>query len=281
VYAVANQKGGVAKTTTVISLAAALTERGLAVLAIDLDPQSALTFSLGYDADRVRPTMRDVLVGDTPLEQAILQHAETDVAVAGGNLASAEVALAGHVGREPPGWRHRSAARVGGPGSEDLRLRRALTSLRETYDVVLIDCPPSLGVLTRNGLAAADQVIVPVQCETLAHRGVAQLLEVVADVRRRANDGLEVAGFVATMYNSRTRHGAAVVADVTRRYGLTQLGPPVRASVRFAEAPHAGRSVLRYAGWVPGAAAYRIIAAELAGLTVDDDVRAAARGTKR
>lgn len=262
VYAVANQKGGVAKTTTVISLAAALTERGLAVLAIDLDPQSALTFSLGYDADRMRPTMQDVLVGGVALEQVIHQHAETDVAVAGADLAGAEIALASRAGRE-------------------LRLRRVLAPLRDTYDVVLIDCPPSLGVLTLNGLTAADGVIVPVQCETLAHRGVAQLLETVTDVRQLTNDGLRVAGFIATMYNSRTRHGAAVVADVERRYGLTRLGPPVRASVRFAEAPHAGRSILSYAGSVPGAAAYRVIAAELVGLPVDEDVRAAARGGRR
>ena len=121
VYAVANQKGGVAKTTTVISLAAALTERGLAVLAIDLDPQSALTFSLGYDADRVRPTMRDVLVGDTPLEQAILQHAETDVAVAGGDLASAEAALAGDAVDGAP--------RLGGVSAAGLLVRRACAAV--------------------------------------------------------------------------------------------------------------------------------------------------------
>jgi chromosome partitioning protein len=262
VYAVANQKGGVAKTTTVISLAAALTERGLAVLAVDLDPQSALTFSLGYDADRVRPTVQDVLLGDTALEQAIHQHAETDVAVAGADLAGAEIALASKAGRE-------------------LRLRRVLAPLRDTYDVVLIDCPPSLGVLTLNALTAADRVIVPVQCETLAHRGVAQLLEAVADVQQLTNERLEVAGFIATMYDSRTRHSAAVIADVERRYGLAQLGPPVRASVRFAEAPHAGRSILRYAGGVPGAAAYRVIAGTIAGLPVDERVRSAATGTAR
>lgn len=262
VYAVANQKGGVAKTTTVVSLAAALTELDLAVLAVDLDPQSALTFSLGYDADALDATMHDVLVLGVPLARAIVQHAETDLAVANGHLAGAEVTLAARPGRE-------------------FRLRRALEPLRETYDVILIDCPPSLGVLTLNGLTAADRLIVPVQCETLAHRGVAQLLETVDDVRQLTNGALRVCGFIATMYDSRTRHAAAVVTDVAQRYDMPLLGVPVRSSVRFAEAPHAGRSILSYAGKVPGAAAYRMIAAELAGVAVGDEVRAAAGGGPR
>lgn len=259
VYAVANQKGGVAKTTTVVSLAAALTELGLAVLAIDLDPQSALTFSLGYDAGQMQATMHDVLVRSEPLEHAVHQHAETDVAVADADLAGAEVTLAARAGRE-------------------FRLRGALEPLRATYDVVLVDCPPSLGVLTLNGLTAADRLLVPVQCETLAHRGVAQLLETVADVRQLTNPDLRIAGFVATMYDSRTRHAAAVIDDVARRYEMPLIGVPVRSSVRFAEAPHAGRSILRYADRVPGAAAYRVIAAELAGVPVDAQVRARAEG---
>lgn len=262
VYAVANQKGGVAKTTTVVSLAAALTELELAVLAIDLDPQSALTFSLGYDATAMNPNMHDVLVGGEPLERAIVQHAETDVAVANSDLSGAEVTLAARPGRE-------------------FRLRKALEPLRETYDVILLDCPPSLGVLTLNGLTAADRLLVPVQCETLAHRGVAQLLETVADVRHLTNENLRVHGFIATMFDSRTRHAAAVVADVARRYDLPLLGVPVRSSVRFAEAPHAGTSILTYAGQVPGAAAYRVIAAELVGAQVSPELRTAASGGSR
>ena len=262
VYAVANQKGGVAKTTTTVSLAAALTELGLAVLAIDLDPQSALTFSLGYDADPGQPTMSDVLVAGAPLERAILQHAETDVAVAGSDLAGADMALASRPGRE-------------------FRLRKALESLRETYDVVLIDCPPSLGMLTLNALTAADRVLVPVQCETLAHRGVAQLLETIADVRDLTNTDLRVTGFIATMFDSRTRHGAAVVADVAQRYEMPLLGVPVRASVRFAEAPHAGVSILTYAPRTAGAAAYRLIAADMTGAPISSELRAMAEGTRR
>lgn len=262
VFAVANQKGGVAKTTTVVSLAAAMTELGLAVLAIDVDPQSALTFSLGYDAERITPTMHDVLARGELLERVVQQHAETDVAVSNSDLAGAEIMLASRAGRE-------------------FRLRAAIEPLRETYDVILIDTPPSLGVLTLNGLTAADQLLVPVQCETLAHRGVAQLLETVADVRQLTNPGLRIAGFIATMYDSRTRHGAAVVRDVAERYEMRLLGEPVRASVRFAEAPHAGQSILTYARRVPGAAAYRVIAAELAGTPVADDVRVAAQGGRR
>jgi chromosome partitioning protein len=262
VYAVANQKGGVAKTTTVVSLAAALTELGMAVLAVDMDPQAALTFSLGYDAACLAPTMHDVLGRGEVMARVIHQHPETDVAVANSDLAGAEVTLVSRAGRE-------------------FRLRNALEPLRDTYDIILIDCPPSLGVLTLNGLTAADRLLVPVQCETLAHRGVAQLLETVADVRQLTNRDLRIAGFVATMYDSRTRHGAAVIADVAERYDMPLIGVPVRASVRFAEAPHAGQSILTYAKRVPGAAAYRVIAAELVDLPVPDEVRQAAQGGRR
>lgn len=247
VYAVANQKGGVAKTTTTVALAAALAERGQAVLVVDLDPQACLTFSLGYDPDRLEPTLHDVVTGRARLAKTVLQHPEMDVAPANIELAGAEVALLTRTGRE-------------------YVLRMELDELRATYDAILLDCPPSLGVLTLNGLTAADRLVIPVQCETLSHRGVSQLLETVADVQHLTNRELEVAGLVATMFDSRTRHAQDVLADVQERYGLPVLGVPVRKSVRFAEAPHAGKSILAYAGSVPGAAAYRLIAAELAGL---------------
>ncbi len=250
VYAVANQKGGVAKTTTTIALAAAFAEQGLAVLACDLDPQACLTFALGYDPDEVAPTMNDVIAGDVLLAATVLQHPETDVAPSSIDLAGSEVALLSRTGRE-------------------YLLRGELRELTDSYDVVLLDCPPSLGVLTLNGLTAADEVVVPVQCETLSHRGVSQLLETIADVRRLTNPDLRVAGVVATMFDARTRHARAVLADVQQRYGLELLGAPVRKSVRFAEAPHEGVSILAYDDSVPGAAAYRLIAAELAGLQVD------------
>ena len=257
VYAVANQKGGVAKTTTTIALAAALSERGQAVLVIDLDPQACATFSLGYDPDELDPTVHDVVGGRTPIAKVVLQHAEMDLAPSSIDLAGAEGGLLLRTGRE-------------------YVLRAELEPLRDTYDAILIDCPPSLGVLTLNALTAADLVIIPLQCETLSHRGVSQLLETIADVKRLTNRDLEIAGLVATMYDGRTRHARAVLADVQGRYGLRIIGVPVRKSIRFAEAPHDGRSILAYDGSVPGAAAYRVIAAELAGFAVDDAQRAAA-----
>jgi chromosome partitioning protein len=257
VFAIANQKGGVAKTTTTLTLASALTERGLAVLAVDLDPQACLTFSLGYDPDELGTSLHHVVAGESPLAKAVVQHEETDLVPAAIDLAGSEVALLSRTGRE-------------------YLLRGELRPLLDTYDVVLLDCPPSLGVLTLNALTAADGVVVPVQCETLSHRGVSQLLETVRDVQRLTNPDLAVAGIVATMFDGRTKLAGAVLDDVRRRYGLALLGVPVRKSVRFAEAPSAGVSVLGYDGTVPGAWAYRIIAAELAGLPVAEGWRARA-----
>lgn len=254
VYAVANQKGGVAKTTTTLSLAAALTARGLRVLTVDLDPQACLTFSLGYDPDELDPTLHDVVTRRGKLADTILTHEECDLAPANLDLAGAEVALLTRTGRE-------------------YVLQRALEPLRDAYDAIFLDCPPSLGVLTLNGLTAADKVVIPVQCETLSHRGVSQLLETIADVQHLTNTRLRVAGLVATMFDGRSRHARDVLADVQTRYELPVLGVPVRKSIRFAEAPVSGRSILAHAPRVPGAAAYRIIAAELHGLDVDGDDR--------
>jgi chromosome partitioning protein len=259
VYAIANQKGGVAKTTTTLSIAAALAERGQAVLVVDLDPQADLTFSLGYDPDSLDPTVHDVLVGRVQLPKTILQHPEMDVAPANIDLAGAEVVLLTRTGRE-------------------YILRAELDELRDSYDAILLDCPPSLGVLTLNALTAADKALIPVQCETLSHRGVSQLLETIADVQRLTNRDLEVAGFVATMFDGRTRHSREVLHDVGARYGLRLIGTPVRKSVRFAEAPHEGRSILAGARHPRGADAYRIIAAELAGLDVEPAWRERAGG---
>jgi chromosome partitioning protein len=257
IYAIANQKGGVAKTTTTVSLGAAFAERGLAVLVVDLDPQASLTFSLGYDSDALEPTVHDVIAGRAPLVKTILQHDEMDLAPANIDLAGSEVALLTRTGRE-------------------YVLRAELDPLRETYDVVLLDCPPSLGVLTLNGLTAADRALIPVQCETLSHRGVSQLLETITDVQRLTNRDLQIAGLIATMFDSRTRHSRDIMADMQERYGLPIIGAPVRKSVRFAEAPLEGRSILLYDDSVPGASAYRVIAAELAGFDVDPATRAAA-----
>ena len=257
VIAFANQKGGVGKTTTTLSVAAALAELGQAVLVVDLDPQACLTFSLGYDPDELDPTIHDVVVGRVELAQTVRQHEEVDVAPANIDLAGAEVTLLSRTGRE-------------------YLLRGELGELLESYDTILIDCAPSLGVLTINGLTAADEVVVPVQCETLSHRGVAQLLDTIHDVRRLTNRSLEVRGMVVTMFDSRTRHGREVLRDLIARYDLDLIGPPVRKSVRFAEAPIGGQSLLAAGTDVPGAAAYRAIARELLGLPVDEDLLDAA-----
>lgn len=260
-YAVANQKGGVAKTTTAASIAAALMARGVSVLAVDLDPQACLTFSLGYDPDELSPTLHDVITGRAKLSETVVRHDECDLVPANLDLAGAEIALLSRTGRE-------------------YVLRAALTEIADSYDAVVLDCPPSLGVLTLNGLTAADKVVIPVQCETLSHRGVSQLLETIADVQHLTNNQLEIAGIVATMFDTRTRHSREVLEDVQSRYGLKVLGVPVRKSVRFAEAPNEGRTILEHAPRVPGAAAYRVVAADLHGLTVHPEDVAAGEGRR-
>jgi chromosome partitioning protein len=257
VYAVANQKGGVGKTTTALNVAAAMAELGEAVLVVDLDPQACLTFSLGYDPDATEPSFNDIVVGRAKLVDTIVQHGEIDVAPANIDLAGAEVTLLSRTGRE-------------------YLLRGELVELLDSYDTVLVDCAPSLGVLTINGLTAADQVIVPVQCETLSHRGVAQLLETVADVRRLTNRELTVRGMIATMFDPRPRHTREVLRDLLERYQVPLIGPPVRKSIRFAESPTGGLSLIASGSDVPGAAAYRAIARELAGLPADERLLAEA-----
>ena len=253
VIAFANQKGGVGKTTSVCNVAAAMTELDQAVLVVDLDPQACLTFSLGYDPDSMEPTLNDTVIGRAGLVETIVQHDEVDVAPSNIDLAGAEVSLLSRTGRE-------------------YLLRGELTDLLDTYDVVLVDCAPSLGVLTINGLTAADQVVIPVQSETLSHRGVAQLLETIADVRRLTNRTLEVRGLLATMFDPRPRHTREVLRDLVARYELPLVGPPVRKSVRFAESPTAGTTIVGTGTDVPGAAAYRAIARELLDLPIDEEL---------
>jgi chromosome partitioning protein len=242
--AVANQKGGVAKTTTVASLGAAIAELGHRVLVVDLDPQACLTFSLGLDPEEVPLSVHDVLLGRVSARTAVRRRSSgPDVLPSAIDLAGAEVVLMTRAGRE-------------------FALRRALDDTRE-YDWVLVDCPPSLGVLTINALTAADQVLIPLQCETLSHRGVGQLLDTVADVRRLTNPSLYVLGVLPTLYDARVAHARAVLADVSQRYGVAVLEPAIPRSIRFAEAPATGRSVLATAGASRGARAYRELALHL------------------
>jgi chromosome partitioning protein len=239
--AVANQKGGVAKTTTVASLGAALVEQGARVLIVDLDPQACLTFSLGVDPEDVEISVHHVLTKGLAAAEAVLSTDDgVDLLPATIELARAEADLLTRTGRE-------------------YVLRAALEEL-DGYDWVLLDCPPSLGVLTVAALTAADAVLIPLQCETLSHRGVGQLLDTVHDVRRFTNRELEVWGVLPTLYDGRTNHAKAVLENISDTYGLEVLQPPIPKSIRFAEAPAAGRSILRTTRGNRGADAYRDVA---------------------
>lgn len=242
--AIANQKGGVAKTTTTQTLGLALSDLGARVLLVDLDPQACLTFALGLDPDTCAPTLHDVMLGRVKTTDAVCDAGRVRLLPANIDLAGSEVHLLTRTGREHV-------------------LARALEQVRGEHDVILIDCPPSLGVLTVNGLTAADEVLIPLQCETLGHRGVAQLLDTIDDVREYTNPRLRVRGVIATMFDPRVKHSREVLDDVRTRFGLDVLDPPVPKTVRFAEAPAQGRSILEHAPGSAGANAYRALAEQL------------------
>src|SRR6202008_4216721 len=244
VLAVANQKGGVAKTTTVASLGAAMVESGRRVLLVDLDPQGCLTFSLGHDPDKLPVSVHEVLLGEVEPNAALVTTME------GMTLLPANIDLAG------------AEARLRMRAGREYALRRGLAKLSDEFDVVIVDCPPSLGVLTLNGLTAADEVIVPLQCETLAHRGVGQFLRTVHDVQQITNPRLRLLGALPTLYDPRTTHTRDVLLDVADRYDLPVLAPPIPRTVRFAEASASGSSVMA-ARKNKGAAAYRELAETL------------------
>ncbi|MEJ7629986.1 MAG: ParA family protein [Nocardioidaceae bacterium] len=243
--AITNQKGGVAKTTTVASLGTALVDLGAAVLLVDLDPQACLTFSLGIDPEVLNVSVHQVLLGLASAADVIVATDDgPDLLPATIELAAAEGALLMRPGREHA-------------------LRIALEPVVADYDWVLLDCPPSLGVLTVAALSAAGSVLIPLQCETLSHRGVGQLLDTIFDVRRFTNPDLQVMGVLPTLYDSRPKHSRAVLETIASTYDVRVLEPPIPRSIRFAEAPAAGRSILRTARSTRGAAAYRELAAHL------------------
>ncbi len=243
VIAVANQKGGVAKTTTVHAVAAGLIERGRSVLAIDLDPQASLTFAMGVD-EEPEPSMHDVMMGRIQIAEILYESNEIDLAPSSIDLAGSEVHLLTRTGRE-------------------FVLQRALRPHLDDYDYIFIDCPPSLGILTINALTVAGEVIIPVQAETLSHRGVGQLLETVEEVKQFTNPDLRVGGVVVTMFDSRTNLGQEVVATLKATHDLRVFEPPIPKSVRVAEAPGRGLSVLTHASTSKPADAYRRIAEEV------------------
>ncbi|MBI1352475.1 MAG: AAA family ATPase [Actinomycetales bacterium] len=248
ILAVANQKGGVGKTTTVVNLAAALAEREHRVLVVDLDAQACATFSLGLDPEDLERSGADVFLapdGAIAVRDVLMATPDgVDLVPATLDLAGADRALASVVGRE-------------------YVLKEWLSGLTGRYDWILLDCSPSLGIVTINALTAADAVLIPLQCETLSHRGVGQLMETIADVQRLTNPQLRIAGMLPTLFDGRTTHARAVLADLGPRYGV-RVFEPIRRSIRFAEAPAAGRSILATATRSTGADDYRALAESLA-----------------
>ncbi len=236
--AIANQKGGVAKTTTVASIGAALADEGHRVLLVDLDPQACLTFSLGIDPEDLEISLHHVLTKGIPAADVIVATEDgVDLLPATIELARAEADLLTRTGREHA-------------------ITTALEDL-DDYDWILLDCPPSLGILTVAALTAAEGVLIPLQCETLSHRGVGQLLDTVHDVRRFTNRGLAVWGVLPTLYDGRTNHARRVLETISETYDLDVIEPPIPKTIRFAEAPAAGRSILRTSRSSKGAKAYR------------------------
>jgi chromosome partitioning protein len=246
--AIANQKGGVAKTTTVASVGAALAELGHSVLLVDLDAQACLTFSLGIDPEDLELSVHHVLTkGVDPSEVIIATDDGVDLLPATIELARAEAELLTRTGRE-----HVVKSMV-----------ETLAEEGTEYDWVLLDCPPSLGVMTVAALTAADGVLIPLQCETLSHRGVGQLLDTVHDVRRFTNRKLEVWGVLPTLYDGRTTHARTVLETISETYDLDVIEPPIPKTIKFAEAPAAGRSILATSRSSKGARAYREAAENL------------------
>jgi chromosome partitioning protein len=243
VIAFANQKGGVAKTTTTLNLAVAFKEQGLRVLIVDLDPQGNLTMSQGMNPDEIERSMFDVLVHRLPITE-IIHPSEVDLAVSSIDLAGAELALSSMIGRERA-------------------LEKGLVAVREEYDYILIDTPPSLGLLTINALVASSGVIVPVQCEYLSLRGLVQLQNTMEMIRENLNPHVRIQGILPTMFDRRTLHSREAVEILRENFGDLVFNTKIRKTVRFAEAPVKGQSVLAYDPTSEAAHLYRDLAKEV------------------
>ncbi|HEY8192394.1 MAG TPA: ParA family protein [Gaiellaceae bacterium] len=243
VIAFANQKGGVAKTTSTLNLAVALSEEGYRVLIVDMDPQGNLTMSQGFNPDQIERSMFDVLVHRLPIDQ-IIQEAEVHLAVSSIDLAGAELALSSMIGRERA-------------------LEKALTPIKDRYDFILVDTPPSLGLLTINALVASNGVIVPVQCEYLSLRGLVQLENTLTMIRENLNPEVGIQGILPTMYDGRTLHAREAVEILQENFGELVFKTRIKKTVRYAEAPVKGSSVLKYDPTGNAAAAYRDLAKEV------------------
>ena len=248
VIALANQKGGVGRTTTAINLGACLADLGYRSLIVDLDPQGNASTGLGIDPRSIETSMYDVLLQGTPLDDCIEASSVKNLFVAPANLdlAGAEIELVPAFSRE-------------------LRLREALDGVMDQFDYVLVDCPPSLGLLTVNGLAAAREVMVPIQCEYYALEGLGQLLRNVDLVQKRLNPVLEVTGIILVMYDARTKLSDQVVSEVREHFGDKVLRQVVPRTVRLSEAPSFGQPIIAFDPTSRGAIAYRQLAKEVSG----------------
>lgn len=247
IYAVANQKGGVGKTTTVVNISAFLAASGRRVLLVDIDPQANATSALGYNKYELDPTLYNVLLEELPVGEARLTDGEfgVDLLPAHPSLAGAEVELVNVIGRE-------------------YRLQKALARVEEAYDYIMIDCPPSLGLLTLNALTAArDGVLIPVQCEYLPLEGLTQLTQTIQLVQEYLNPALHIRGVMMTMYDSRTNLSRQVVEEVRRHFPNRVFKAIIPRNIRLSEAPSFGQPINFYAPESAGALAYKLLTAEL------------------